>query len=172
MGNNLAEHVRWVEHVFGVTLTAAGQKTAVNGAAPEWPAARQAWQDANDAVNDQLNGLRKALLDRAKSGDDDANKYADALTDIAENGLNAMMENQRVKMTAVVMALRDGSATSIGKNGKTALRVIEAFTTFLDGSEKIDACDANPFGAPVSIKATLTPPLHQMAAALRAALKP
>jgi hypothetical protein len=176
-----ADKANWVQRVLGVTVLTPGQKageaqaaptSGANGAAPGWPAARQAWQDANDAVNDQINGLRKVLLDRAKSGDADADEYAEALIDIAENGLNAMMDNHRVKMMSVVMALGDGSGTSIGKNGATALEVIEAFTTFLDGSEKIEVCDANPFGAPVSIKATLTPPLHQMAAALRAALKP
>jgi hypothetical protein len=172
MSGKLADQASWVQRVLGVTLSALGQKAGANGAAPGWQAARQAWQDANDAVNDQINGLRKVLLERAKSGDEDADEYAEALTDIAENGLNAVTENHRVKLMAAVMALGDGSGGAIAKNGPTSLGLIEAFTTFLDGSEKIEVCDANPFGAPVAIKATLMPPLQQMAAALRAALKP
>ena len=171
MSGKLADQANWVQRVLGVTLSAPGQKGGANGAPPGWQAARQAWQDANDAVNDQINGLRKVLLERAKS-DEDADEYAEALTDIAENGLNAVTENHRVKMMAAVMGLGDGSGGAIAKNGPTALGLIEAFTTFLDGSEKIEVCDANPFGAPVAIKATLMPPLQQMANELRAALKP
>ena len=169
MSGSVADKDAWVRRALGVQLSAAA---GAAGGAVSWQTARQAWQDANDAVNDQINGLRKVLLDRAKSGDDDADEYAEALTDIAENGLNAVTENHRVKLMAAVMALGDGSTASMAKNGATALGLIEEFTTFLDGSEKIEVCDANPFGAPVSIKATLTPPLQQMAAAVRAALKP
>ena len=159
MAASRAEMDGWVRRVLGVALP---------GGAPDWPSARQAWQDANDAVNDQINGL----LNRAKTGEDDADEFAEQLVEIAENGLNAVTENHRVKLMAAVMSLGDGSGGALAKHGPAALALIEAFTTFLAGSEKIEVCDANPFGAPVAIRATLTPPLRQMAAALQAGLSP
>ncbi len=141
--------------------------TAVRGAGGDWAAARQAWQDANDEVNDQINGLRSALLKRAKGGDDEAELFADALTDIAERGLNAITGDLRVKLMAAVMELGSG-ATPAG-DGKAAIGHIEAFQAFLDGNEKIEVCDGNPFGAAVSIRATLSPALQRMTAALQPA---
>ena len=66
----------------------------------------------------------------------------------------------------------DGSPAAIQKFGAKALGLITGFQTFLAGNEKIEVCDDNPFGAPMSIRATLTPPLSQMAAALQSALAP
>jgi len=137
--------------------------------APSWKQARQAWQDANDAVNDQINGLRSKLLERAGAGDDGVEGLAEALKEIADAGLNGITEDHRVKLIASVMSIGDGAPAAMQKNGPKALNQIATFLTFLDGSEMIAVCDDNPFGAPVSIKATLSPPLQQMQAALKAA---
>ena len=131
-----------------------------------WPAAREAWQDANDAVNDQINALRAALIGRAKGDDDDDDDYAEALNEIAESGLNAITEDHRVKLMAAIMEL--GASPQPGQPSAKALGQIQAFQAFLDGSEKIAVCDQNPFGAPVSIRATLGPALQAMTAALQA----
>ena len=140
-----------------------------NGAS-DWAAARKAWQDANDAVNDQITALRSVLLNRVKSDDDDdIDDYADELMDIAENGLNAVTEDHRVKLMAAVMELGAGPSPAMGASGTKALGHIQAFQAFLAGSAKIAVCDGNPFGAPVSIRATLDPALQQMALALQAA---
>jgi hypothetical protein len=169
VSGKLADQSNWVQRVLGVTLSAPGQKGGANGAAPGWQTARQVWQDANDAVNDQINGLRTALLNRARQGDDGMEGLAEALGVIAENGLNAITEDHRVKLMAAVMQLGGGDVVAVQKFGAKALDMITAFQTFLDSSEKIEVCDANPFDAPVSIRATLGPPLQQMVAALRAA---
>jgi hypothetical protein len=170
VASSRAEQDGWVRRVLGLSVPGlAGGRS--DGPVQDWVAARQAWQDANDAVNDQINGLRRVLLNRAKTGEDDADEFAEQLIEIAEQGLNAVTENHRVKLMAAVMSLGDGGGGALAKNGPTALSLIEAFTAFLAGSEKIEVCDANPFGAPVSIRATLTPPLQQMAAALQAGLK-
>jgi hypothetical protein len=145
---------------------------AGQAAAPDWKEARQAWQDANDAVDGQINGLRAKLLDRAGAGDDGVEGLAEALKEIADAGLNGLTEDHRVKLIASVMSIGDGSPQAMQKSGPKALAQITQFQAFLDKSEMIAACDANPFGAPVSIKATLTPPLQQMAAALQAAAAP
>ena len=116
-----------------------------------------------------VNGLRRALLDRAKDGDGEMEGLAEALGEIAEQGLNAVTEDHRVKLMAAVMELGGGDAASVQKSGAKALGMITAFESFLAGCEKIEVCDANPFGAPVAIRATLTPALQAMAAALQAA---
>lgn len=172
MSGNLTDQVNWVQRVLGVTRSATGRKAGANGAAPGWQTARQAWQDANDAINDQINGLRTALLNRARNGDDGMDGLADALSEIATKGLNAVTDDHRVKLMASVMELGGGEPAAIQKFGAKALGLITAFQTFLDSSEKIEVCDANPFDAPVSVRATLSPPLQQMAAALRAATAP
>ncbi len=142
------------------------------GPVPDWKTARDAWRDANDTVNDQINGLRKALLDRAKQGDDGLDGLAAALSEIADKGMNAVTEDHRVKLMAAIMEVGDGSPAAMQKFGAKALGLITAFQTFLATSEKIEVCDDNPFGAAVSIRDTLTPPLTQMAAALSAAAVP
>jgi hypothetical protein len=176
VSGNLADQTNWVRRVLGVRLSAPGsapgQKTGGNDGAPGLQAARQAWQDANDAVNDQINGLRTALLNRAKGGDDGMEGLADALTEIAEKGLSGVTENYRVRLMASLMELGTGDAVAVQKFGAKALGMITTFQTFMaDGkaSEKMDVCDGNPFGASVSIRATIGPPLQQMAAALQAA---
>jgi hypothetical protein len=180
VSGKLADQANWVQRVLGVTLSASAPSGGVdgtspvrnagtNGAAPGWQTARQAWQDANDVVNDQINGLRKALLNRARDGDDGMDGLADALSEIAEKGLNAITEDHRVKLMASMMELGGGDAATVGKFGAKAFGLITAFQTFLDSSEKIEVCDANPFDAPVSIRTTLGPPLQQMVAALQAA---
>lgn len=152
----------WISRVLGVTLPAPGAAAGAHAAPPAWQAARQTWQDANDAVNDQINGLRAALLNRARSGEDDADEYAEALTEIAEKGLNAITEDHRVKLMAAVMALGDGSPAAVQKSGAGALGLIQAFQSFVEGSEKIAVCDGNPFGAAVAIRATLVPALQRI----------
>lgn len=147
----------------------AGADQAAAKTAPGWQTARQAWQDANDAVDGQINGLRAKLLERAGAGDDGVEGLAEALADIAENGLNTVTEDHRVKLIASVMSVGDGSTEAIRNFGPKALSQITAFQAFLETSEMIKACDANPFGVPMSIHATLGPSLQQMAAALQAA---
>jgi hypothetical protein len=137
--------------------------------AQTWQSARDAWRDANDAVNDQINALRQALLDEARQGDGDVEGMAMALTDVAENGLNAITEDHRVRLMAAVMALGGGEPAAMRKSAAPALGLIEAFDGFLASSPKVAACDDNPYGAAVSIRATLGPPLKQMAAALKGA---
>jgi hypothetical protein len=165
------EKAEWIQRVLGITLPAQSGPGGGNGALPTWQAACGAWRDANDAVNVQIKALRTGLLAAAKSGDGDAEEYAKALTDIAEKGLNAITEDHRVKLQAAVVEIGAGNTEAMKKSGAKTLASIQTFQAFLDGSEKIAACDANPFGVPVAIRATLGPALRQLAATLEAARK-
>ena len=160
------EQSAWVQRVLGFRLQAAG------GAAAGWKAAIAQWRDANDAVNGQINGLRAALLDRVNAGSPGVLAYAAALRRVAEHGLNAVTENHHVSLMAAVMELGDGAPATIAKSGAKALAAITEFQSLLAGSRKIAVCDANPFGAPVAIRATLGPALQKMADALATAAAP
>lgn len=158
-----ADKANWVQRVLGVTL---GGQAPANGTA-DWATARQEWQDANDAVNDQINALRSTLRNRIKGADDEVEDYVDALADIAENGLNAITENHRVRVMAAVMEIGKGEPAQIQASGAKTLSQIQAFQTFLASSEKITVCDANPFGAKVAIRGTFGPVLQRMTAILQ-----
>jgi hypothetical protein len=149
--------------------TARLEEALGEASASAWQAARVAWRDANDAVGEQINGLRAALLEEAKQGDGDTEGLALALTDLAENGLNNIFDDHRVAVMAAVLELGGGKPEAMKKGGTRALALVEGLDGFIDASPKIAACDDNPYGASVSIRATLSPPLKQMAAALRAA---
>ncbi|HEY2133657.1 MAG TPA: hypothetical protein VGH36_11895 [Acetobacteraceae bacterium] len=154
----------WVLRVLGIQVPAMAREA--ERIAPTWMDARFAWTDANDAVDEQIGTLREAILARA----DIEPEYGPFLSQIADKGLNAITENYRVKLMAAVMDVGTGSAVAVSKSGPKALEQITAFRTFIDGSEKIAVCDANPFGVKVAIRGTLVPALDAMASALKAAL--
>lgn len=128
-----------------------------------WKAAREHWQEANDSVNDQLNRLRAAILAAIPNEPE----YADALHEIADKGLNAMTGNQRVKLAASIQSVDDGSSERMQAHGAKTLELITAFSSFLETSDQIDGCDANPWDVDVSIRDTLAPALQELASALQ-----
>ena len=150
----------WLQRVLGFGVP-AGAPASATGPAPDWASARQGWQAASEAVDGQISGLQAVLR---KTGDDQ-------LEEIAEFGLNGVTGNHRVPLMAALMELGDGNPATLGKAGPKALGIIDAFRSYLESSEQVEVCDANPFGAPVAIRATLVPALAQMAAALQAAIK-
>ncbi len=162
----------WLRRVLGFAVpsaTAAGTGAApaatpgaTPGATPDWASARQGWQAASEAVDGQIAGLQAVLR---KTGDDQ-------LEEIAEFGLNGVTGDHRVKLMAILMELGSGDPATLRKSGPKALGLIESFRSYLESNEKVQVCDANPFGAPVAIRATLVPALTQMAAALQAASQP
>lgn len=156
---------QWVERVLGVTI--AGSRGSVGASSGSlqaglWAAARKAWQTASEAVDGQIGGLQAELR---RSSDD-------RLQEIAEFGLNGITGNHRVRLTAALLELGNGDPATLQKAGPQALSLIDAFRSYLESSEAVEVCDANPFGVPVSIRATLVPVLAQMASALQAAAKP
>ena len=161
-GVSLAQDA-WVGRVLGVRIPEAGDPTA-------WRAAITRWRDANDAVNAQIEELRGAILDRLRSPDPNLTAYVGALRRIAETGLNAVTEDRRVKLMAAIMDLGDGAPDAMARSGARTLATIVSFQDFMVGSRKISACDGNPFGVPVAIRATLEPALKDMADTLSRAI--
>ena len=123
-----------------------------------WTAARSAWQDASDTVDGQISALQKMLRE---SGDEE-------LEEIAEYGLNGITGNHKVPLMAALMEIGAGSAESIAKGRPKAIPLIQAFRTHIESDERVAACDDNPGGVAVSIRATLVPALAGLEAALAA----
>jgi hypothetical protein len=152
---------QWVKRVLGVTLPTRTAAT-LGRAAPDWRAAQHGWQAASEAVDQQIAGLQAVL----RQSDDDS------LKEIAEFGLNGLTGNHKVPLMTTLLALGDGDPATLRKAGPKALGFIDAFRKHLENSEQVEVCDRNPFGVPVTIRATLVPALAQLAAALQAAAKP
>jgi hypothetical protein len=136
-----------------------------SGETARWKQARQRWLDANDSLNQQLEALRVAIIDHAKSEPELAN----ALAEIADKGLNALTANHRVRLMAALQVIGEGDAASVQAHGAQALDAVAAFTAHLAGNEKVDACEGNPWGVAVAIRDTLDPALDEIARCLRSA---
>ncbi|MCV2869869.1 hypothetical protein OEW28_14640 [Defluviimonas sp. WL0002] len=135
----------------------AAEPGEVGAAGNGWQQARDAWLDANLSLDSQLNALRAAIL-----AEQEHPEFADALKTVAEVGLNALTGDHRVKLMGAIQMLGRGDAVSMKKHGGKALAAISALRTFLDGNERVDACEGNPWDVDVAIRDTLYPPLDQM----------
>jgi hypothetical protein len=142
-----ASKAEWVQRVLGVTVLRA----AAGGAAADWVRLASLWQEASDAVDQQIAVLQATL----RESDDPE------LQEIAEFGLNGVTGNFRVPLMA---ALRGAQAGEVRARAQLP-RIAAAFREHIDSDERIAACDDNPFGVRVSIGATLGPALDALARA-------
>ena len=120
--------------------------------------AHSAWLAAISVVDAQLAALARQLI-----AEDDAE-----LKEIAEYGLNAVTGDLKVPLMAALVEVGGGTAEGLAKAGPKALEAAQAFRAHIESDEQVEACDENPFGVAVSIRATLGPAL----AALEASLSP
>ena len=130
-----------------------------------WQRARDQWRDASEAVDDQLNALRLAVVQGARTEPE----YAEALAEIAGAGLNAITGRHRVQVAVALRELGDGAPARVEAHAARALAAVAAFRQFLRTSPQIAACDANPFEVEVQIRATLEPALDGLAQVLTGA---
>lgn len=130
-----------------------------------WQRARDQWRDASEAVDDQLNALRRAVVQGARTEPE----YAEALAEIAGAGLNAITGRHRVQVAVALRELGDGAPARVEAHAAKALDAVTAFRQFLRTSPQIAACDANPFEVEVQIRATLEPALDGLAQVLTGA---
>ena len=153
----------WVTRVLGVTL--AGSAPPVTGGTGDilgrWRSARTGWQDATQAVNGQINALAKAL--RATKDKD--------LAAIADSGLMTVTGGFLARMMAALQDMGEDDAAKLHKSGDKAAALAEKLKAQIEGDAKVAACDANPFGVAVSIRATLGAALANLAAVLRDAAR-
>jgi hypothetical protein len=105
-------------------------------------------------VDGQIAALQKALL----ASDDEE------LQEIGQYGVNGITGNFKVKLMAALMGVEAGRDADRAK----LAALVPQFRAHLDSSERIAACDDNPFGVTVSIRATLGPALDRLARSLGA----
>jgi hypothetical protein len=140
----------WIRRILGVELSGADGNVSLADSVA-------GWQRALKMVDDQIAALQKVL--RATPDPE--------LQDIAEFGLGAMTGSHKVKIQAALLDMQSG--TGGGRKAVVAIRLVDAFLAHLASDPRIAACDASPFGVPMSIRRTLTPALDALRSALRAA---
>jgi hypothetical protein len=150
----------WVARVLGVRV-ASGQSGGGGDPLARVRAARAGWQSAVDTVDGQINALAKALRD---SGDHD-------LGEIANTGLMTVTGGLRTKMMAALIDVGDSDIALVRKSGPKAASLAEKLAGTIGADERVAACDANDFGVPVTIQATLGGALAELAGALREAAR-
>lgn len=142
----------WVQAALGYRFEGGSEGGAAG--TQSLHAAIASWRDASEAVDGQIGALQSALK---QSGDDD-------LAEIGEFGLNAVTGGFKVPLMAALAGAERGAPGDIAKLAD----LIPRFRAHLEGDERVEACDENPFGVAVSIRATLVPALDQLAGGLPA----
>jgi len=141
--------------VAGEELSADAESGSANGAFREaWAAAAASWHEACATVEDRLEALRTKLR---SSGDPE-------LVDIANSGLFGITTPPALSEAIEAMSSADGSAAP--SQATSTKQALAQYVKFLTTDERIKACDSNPFGVTLGIRATLTPALNQLNAAL------
>lgn len=108
-----------------------------------------AWQDAKDAVDDQLRSLSDSLR---KSAYDEVVGVADEV--------ETLLEPVRVRITTALMEYDRNPAEAAKR--KAALDAISAAGDWLASDARVKAVDSNPWGVPVSVAATLGAALFRL----------
>lgn len=157
MAQDAEQQHAWVKRVLGVDVAGLGTGTEPDDAPVSFAAARESYEAASDAVNQQIAKLQSALRS-SKDGE---------LKEIAEYGMNGVTGNHRVPLRAALMEIDFGGTGALQKSGPKALKIIQSFRAHLDQDERVEACDENPFGVAVSIRATLGGALAKMEKALQ-----
>jgi hypothetical protein len=140
----------WVKRVLGFVPHGAG---AVDVRAVR--AAVRAWREASEAVDAQVSALQAVLK---ASADPD-------LQEIADFGMVALSGGNRTRILAAVAELEHADPPPPELLKRTATIVAKCRAHFAS-DPKVRGFDSNPFGVKVSIRATLTPVLQQIEAAV------
>lgn len=125
---------------------------AIDGAA--WQQAKSAWRDANDEVDAQIDKLQTHCRTSGNS----------LLEQLAEFGLNAVTKDIKVRFQA---ALFEFDQTPVAAAATALRNEVDRYLSFLAGDAAVRLFDENVLGVPVSIRATLTPPLTELGKALK-----
>ena len=152
----------WVLRVLGLSVATTGASAGSPAAAADWRSVRAGWQDAIETVDGQITTLTAAM----RASDDDAMEI------IADRGMNALTGDHKVKLMAALMDLGSGDRAAMQKSGPKALAIARQFSAHIETDERIAACEDNPFGVPLTIRATIGPALATLIAAIEAGMRP
>jgi hypothetical protein len=148
----------WIKRVLGFRFPGR------NGAnlTQRWQAACARWRAANDAVDEQLTDLQKAL--RATEDEE--------LQQIAEFGLSAMTGGFRTGVMTALIEIGNGDEAALRKHAAKTLNLVRGLHSQIEGDKRVAACDTNPFAVRVAIRGTLGPALSDLASVLQTAATP
>ena len=138
----------WIERVLGYRF--ANARDGDGGGSLK--AAAETWRAASETVDKQISALQSVL----RSSDDDE------LREIGEYGLGAVAGGFKVPLMAALMGAEAGDP----RDRQKLATIIPQFRKHLEGDERVEACDENPFGVTLSIRATLVPALDELARSL------
>jgi hypothetical protein len=158
MSDALTAQRAWVERVLGVRMQVVPARSGSDTRA-RWQVARDGWVAASQAVDAQISALQSVLH---SSG-------TPALVQIAKFGLNAVTGNHKTRLMAMLLEMGDGSIAALAQNGTKARKLLDEFSVHIANDPRVAACDNNPFGVAVSIRATIGPALKGLQAALQSA---
>jgi hypothetical protein len=152
MSGATEQQVDWVGRVLGVRTDDGAQ------GAQSWPKAIAAWRAANEVVDRQISALQAVLKD---SGDPE-------LAEIAEYGLGGVAGGFKVPLMAVMQDIEKANGAPAPALLSRLGALAEKFRAHLETSDRVRACDENPFGIAMNLRQTLGGALGEIQATLRA----
>jgi hypothetical protein len=125
----------------------------------QWQRSFVAFRDAVETVDGQMDGLAAAC----RQTDDPW------LQRIADLGLPAVTGNFKTPLMTACLEVSGASGDKVAAAAAKARTAVANFAQHLATNPQVAGCDGNPFGVPVSIRATLGPALKSLNDALRLA---
>lgn len=127
--------VEWLQRVLGIAApTTPPQKFDEAAFRKNFGVAIVAWRTAFESVGEQINVLRKLLLETA---DPD-------LHQIAEFGLNGITGTRRVTLEKAMREIAGSKGDAVVTLAGDAARAAADFRNFVSTDPRIAACDACP----------------------------
>ena len=127
----------WVQRVLGMAVgaTAPGGRIFDEAAfRRDFSAALQAWRGASEAVDAQIEELRKVLL----ATDDEG------LHRIAEYGLNGITGTRKVGLLTALREIGGAAGPAVIPLARKAAKAAADFRGFVQSDARVKACDAYP----------------------------
>ncbi len=120
--------------------------------------ATASWQRAVSTVDGQVAALRSTL-----KGSNDSD-----LTQIAE-AVESVTDTPRRPLASAIRELQHASGPALPPAVAKVRQALADYRSFLAQDPRVQACDQNPFGVSLRIRATLTPALEELDRALQSA---
>ena len=143
---------QFLKDFLGYDPAAPGAEGAPARDAPLLPI----WQDARDAVGDQINSLEGLLR---TSG-------LPLFEGIADKGLNGVTSGQLTAMQVALIELDKASGSARAAALKKTGKAVAEMRGFLTGNDVLPLLDENPMGVPVNIRSTLAGALDRIESGL------
>ncbi len=144
----------WIKRVLGVEVGATSSTVSFGAI---WEKVTARWRAASDAVDGQIGKLQGTL--RATT-DPDLKRIADA-------GLNGITGDHKVPVLAALQEIDAAGPEALRPAAARARPAMDAFISHLTSDPRVEACDRNPFGITVTIRATLVPALQDLSTTLQ-----